>query len=101
MGRDLFSDEVFRQNPLVLLFRLVSKLFSVKSEEAEEQLSARRQRWRQCHVNNIETFQNLFGAPETRKLAPVQRTLTPRRSETPARSRKEKPLSGQKLNIYI
>ena len=96
MGRDLFSDQRYLDSRIPLLFRLVSKLFSLKSEEAEEHLSARRQRWRQCHVNNIETFQNLFGAPETRKLAPVQRTLTPRRSETPARSRKEKPLSGQK-----
>ena len=64
--------------------------------EAEEEPLAGRQRWRQCQVKNIETFQNLFGQPEIKKLAPVQRTLTVR-TATPARSRREKPLSGQKL----
>ena len=84
---------------LHLRFRLVSNLFSLNNEEAEEQqLPTRRQRWRQCHVKNIETFQNLFGQPEIKKLAPVQKTLTVR-SATPVRSRKEKPLSGQKLKL--
>merc|ERR1719452_267247 len=81
-------------------YRLVSKLFSVNNEETEEQLTARTQRWRQCHVKNIETFQNLFGQPEIKKLAPVQRTLTVR-SATPARSRREKPLSVSPLTGHV